>query len=66
MDSLRGCDAAKSDLADQFWLRHVGNVEDDAAAVAVGKIGAIAFDMRRAVARKFLAIRRCTLRLLRQ
>ena len=66
MDSLRRGDAAKGDLADHFRLREIAHVEDNAAAVAVGKIGAIAFDMRRAVAGKFQTVCRGALCLLRQ
>src|SRR5207253_10081619 len=66
MDSLSRGNTAECDLADHLRLRHIGNVEDDPAAVAVGKICSIAFDMRRTMAGKLQAICRRALCLLRQ
>jgi len=40
-------------LAHHLRLCEIADIEDNAAAVAVGKIGALAFDMGRAVKGKF-------------
>ncbi len=53
MNSLRSGNPAKCDLADQLRLRKIRNIENDAAAVAVGKISSVAFDVRRTMAGKF-------------
>ena len=53
MNALSRRDAAECQLADQLRLCEIADIEDNAAAVAVGKIGALAFNMGRAVKGKF-------------
>jgi hypothetical protein len=66
VNSLGRGDATKGELADHLWRRQVGNIENNAAAIAIRNVCPIAFHMSRPMTGKLQATRKCTLFLLRQ